>query len=125
MDDTKKDQKDKKYYQTKISEFGDQVETFAVKTAESIKNAIDKALDSRNTVITIRVNENSNRKLNMLVDSGLFKSRSESAAFLIGQGIKSQEALFNKIANKLETIEKIRDELKTIIAKEVETNPKA
>ena len=119
MDDKNKDQKDRKSYQSKISEFGDQVETFALKTAESIKNAIDKALEGRNTVLTIRVNDKSNKKLNMLVESGLFRSRSESAAFLIEQGIKVQDSLFNKISNKLETIEKIRDELKTIIDQEV------
>jgi len=118
-DETKKDCKDKKYYQNKLSEFGDQMETFAVKTAESIKNAIDKALEARNTVLTIRVNDESNKKLNMLVDSGLFRSRSESAAFLIEQGIKGLEPLFNKIANKLETIEKLKEELKKIIADEV------
>jgi hypothetical protein len=124
-DETRKESRDKKYYQSKISEFGDQVETFAVKTAESIKNAIDKALEARNTVLTIRVNDESNKKLNMLVDSGLFRSRSESAAFLIEQGIKSQDPLFNKIANKLETIEKLKEELKKIIADEVGPGQKA
>jgi Arc/MetJ-type ribon-helix-helix transcriptional regulator len=124
-DETRKENRDKKYYQSKISEFGDQVETFAVKTAESIKNAIDKALEARNTVLTIRVNDESNKKLNMLVDSGLFRSRSESAAFLIEQGIKSQDPLFNKIANKLETIEKLKEELKKIIADEVGPGQKA
>lgn len=124
-DESKKDSKDKNYYHNKLSEFGDQMETFAVKTAESIKNAIDKALEARNTVLTIRVNDESNKKLNMLVDSGLFRSRSESAAFLIEQGIKGQEPLFNKISNKLETIEKLKEELKKIIADEVGPGNKA
>jgi Arc/MetJ-type ribon-helix-helix transcriptional regulator len=124
MEDKTKDSKGKNHYQSRLNEFGDQVETFALKTAESIRNAIDKALEARNTVLTIRVNEESNKKLNMLVESGLFRSRSESAAFLIEQGIKNQEALFNKITNKLETIEKIREELKTIISQEVGQNKK-
>jgi Arc/MetJ-type ribon-helix-helix transcriptional regulator len=122
MDAEKKETRDKKYYQAKISEFGDQIENFAVKTAESIKTAIDKAMESRNTVLTIRVNDESNKKLNMLVETGLFRSRSESAAFLIEQGIRGQEALFKKITNKLETIEKIREELKTIISQEIGTD---
>ena len=116
--------KDKRSYQAKISEFGDQLENFAVKTAESIRTAIDKAMESRNTVLTIRVNDDSNRKLNMLVETGLFRSRSESAAFLIEQGIRSQDALFKKITNKLETIEKLREELKAIISQEVEPEKK-
>ena len=104
-----------------LDEFGNQVEKFATKTAESIKKVIDKALSSRNTVLTIRVNDECNKRLNMLVNAGLFKSRSESAAFLIQEGIKTQEPLFAKITNKLEKIEKIRDELKSIVSEEIET----
>lgn len=121
--DTKKEsdttQKERKQQHKTFEEFGDHVEKFAVKTAESIKKVIDRALSSRNTVLTIRVNDESNKKLNMLVEAGLFKSRSESAAFLIEEGLKSQEALFSKITDKLEKMEKIREELKTIVSKEV------
>lgn len=109
-----------KKHQKTLDEIGSQVEKFAVKTAESIKKVIDKALASRNTVLTIRVNEESNKKMRMLVDVGLFKSRSESAAFLIQEGIKSQEDLFNKISNQLEKIEKIKKELQSIIIKEAD-----
>jgi hypothetical protein len=106
-----------------FEDFGNQVEKFAVKTADSIRKVIDRALASRNTVLTIRVNDESNKKLNMLVEAGLFKSRSESAAFLIEEGIKSQEPLFSKITDKLKKMEKIRDELKVIVSKEVGSKP--
>lgn len=106
-----------------LDDFGNHVEKIAIKTAESIKKVVDKALSSRNTVLTIRVNDESNKKLNMLVDSGLFKSRSESAAFLIQEGIKKQEGLFDKISSKLERIEKIRDDLKKIVSEEFESQP--
>jgi Arc/MetJ-type ribon-helix-helix transcriptional regulator len=102
-----------------LEEFGDSVGRFATKTFESIKQTIDKSLDSRNTVLTIRVNEEANKKLNMLVDTGIFKSRSESAAFLIEEGIKQQAGLFKKISEKLGKIEKIKDELKDIITEEM------
>lgn len=107
--------KEKRQVEAAFNEIGDHMEKFAVKTAESIKKAIDKALAARNTVLTIRVNEESNKKLNMLVDCGLFKSRSESAAFLIEEGIKNQEPLFSKVKDKLETIDKIREEIKGIV----------
>ncbi len=110
-----------KKHQIPLDEWGDQVEKFATKTAESIKRVIDKAMASRNTVLTIRVNDESNKKLRMLVEAGLFKSRSESAAFLIQEGIKSQEPLFSKITSKLKKIEKIREELKGIVADEMES----
>jgi len=117
---TKSEKKEKKYHVT-LDELGVQVEKIAVKTAESIKKVIDKAMVARNTVLTIRVNDESKEKLRMLVDVGLFKSRSESAAFLIQEGIKSQEALFAKISTKLKKIDKIKDELKDIVSEEIES----
>jgi Arc/MetJ-type ribon-helix-helix transcriptional regulator len=102
-----------------FEEFGDSVGRFATRTFDTIKETIDKSLDSRNTVLTIRVNEEANKKLNMLVNAGIFKSRSESAAFLIEEGVKHQEELFKKIAEKLEKIERIKDELKDIISEEM------
>jgi len=120
--ETKKTAKEKQ--QGAFEDFGNQVEKFAVKTADSIRKVIDRALASRNTVLTIRVNDESNKKLNMLVEAGLFKSRSESAAFLIEEGIKNQQPLFLKITDKLKKMEKIRDELMDIVSKEVESKPK-
>ena len=117
--EAKSGKKEKKLKST-LDELGSQVEKIAVKTAESIKKVIDKALTSRNTVLTIRVNDESNKKLRMLVDAGLFKSRSESAAFLIQEGIKSQEALFDKISSKLKKIDKIKEELQNIVTEEIE-----
>ena len=114
----KHEKENTKTHQTPLNDFGNQVEKFATKTAESIKKAIDKALSSRNTVLTIRVNDESNKKLNMLVETGLFSSRSESAAFLIQEGIKKQEDLFKRISGKFEEIDKIKEEIKTLINKE-------
>lgn len=112
------EQEQKKKRQSTFDEFGNQVEKIAVKTAESIRKVVDKALASRNTVLTIRVNDESNRKMNMLVDAGIFKSRSESAAFLIQEGIKNQDTLFEKISARLDKIEKIREELKKVVSEE-------
>lgn len=98
-----------------LEEIGDSVGRFATRTVESIKHTIDKSMNSRNTVLSIRVNEDANKKLNMLVDAGIFKSRSESAAFLIEEGIKHQDALFQKISAKLQEIDKLRHELKDIV----------
>jgi len=120
---TKKESKTKKQHQSKLDELGSQVEKIAVRTAESIKKVIDKGLASRNTVLTIRVNDESNQKLNMLVEAGLFKSRSESAAYLIQEGIKNQEPLFAKMASKLKQIEKIKKELKNIVSQEIAPPP--
>jgi len=125
-DESKKSEEEKtgngnKYDQHKsvFGEFGESVGKFATQTMDSIKRSIDKALISRNTVLTIRVNDDANNKLGMLVETGIFKSRSESAAFLIEEGIKHQEALFNKISKKLEQIAKIKEELTGIMSEEL------
>jgi Arc/MetJ-type ribon-helix-helix transcriptional regulator len=117
--ETKSKKKIKKH-PSALDELGTQVEKFATKTAESIKKVIDRTVTSRNTVLSIRISEESERKLKMLVDAGLFKSRSESAAFLIEEGIKNQDPLFTKISSQLHKIDKIQKELKTIISQEME-----
>ncbi len=109
----------KSQIQRNLADLGEKVETIASRTFKSVKETFDKALSSRNTVLSIRVSEDSNTKISMLVEAGLFKSRSECAAFLIEEGIKHQEGLFNKIEKKLEQISKIRNELKGIIAGEM------
>jgi len=118
-DNEPKTENKKRAQRDTLEDIGNQVEKFASKTAESIKKILDKTLSSRNTVLTIRVDDESNIKLNMLVDSGIFRSRSESAAFLINEGIKSQESLFSRIASKLEKIDKIKEELSGIISEEI------
>jgi Arc/MetJ-type ribon-helix-helix transcriptional regulator len=85
------------------------------RATESISKAIESALAARDHVVMVRVNDESLKKLDALVQSGIFKSRSESAAFLISEGIKAQEALFTRIAEKIGEIERLKSELKTII----------
>jgi Arc/MetJ-type ribon-helix-helix transcriptional regulator len=85
------------------------------RATESISKAIESALSARDHVVMVRVNDESLRRLDALVQSGIFKSRSESAAFLIGEGIKAQSALFDSIAQKIEEIERLRSELKSIV----------
>jgi hypothetical protein len=96
-----------------------QVRELAQKIPESIGKAIESALSAREHVVMVRVNDESLTKLDHLVEAGIFKSRSESAAFLISEGIKAQSVLFEKISNKIEEINKLRGELKNIVGQEV------
>lgn len=86
------------------------------KATESISKAIETALSARDHVVMVRVNDDSLRQLDALVQSGIFKSRSEAAAFLISEGIKAQEPLFARITERIKEIERLRSELKDIIA---------
>ena len=97
-----------------------QVRELAQKIPESISKAIETALSAREHVVMVRVNDESLTKLDHLVEAGIFKSRSESAAFLISEGIKAQTALFERISNKIEEINRLRSELKNIVSNEVQ-----
>ena len=89
---------------------------------ETIETAIKSALSFRDNVIMVRVNQESLKKLDELVDAGLFKSRSESAAFLIREGIKAREDIFSRINEKINEIQKLKEELKNIISSEFAAN---
>src|SRR4030095_6063851 len=85
------------------------------KATESIGKAIESALSARDHVVMVRVNDDSLKALDDLVQSGIFKSRSEAAAFLISEGVKAQGALFDRIEQKTAEIERLRSELKSIV----------
>lgn len=88
------------------------------KATESIGKAIDSALASRDHVVMVRVNDESLKKIEALAQSGIFKSRSEAAAFLISEGVKSQSDLFDRIEQKIAEIERLKTELKGIVGEQ-------
>jgi len=85
------------------------------KATESIGKAIESALSARDHVVMVRVNDDSLKSLDSLVQTGIFKSRSEAAAFLISEGVKAQAALFDRISERIKEIERLRTELKDIV----------
>jgi Arc/MetJ-type ribon-helix-helix transcriptional regulator len=91
-----------------------------VTIGEQVEDAIRQALGSRGNVVMVRVGDETLAKLDVLVESGLFKSRSESAAFLIQSGINANQELFDKIQAKIDEITKLRGELKNIFKDNVQ-----
>jgi Arc/MetJ-type ribon-helix-helix transcriptional regulator len=67
---------------------------------------------SRGHVVMVRLADDSVERLDQLVESGLFGSRSEAAAFLIGAGIQGQHELFERIAEQTSEIKKLRHALR-------------
>ncbi|MFY9823192.1 MAG: hypothetical protein WAM82_17550 [Thermoanaerobaculia bacterium] len=66
----------------------------------------------RDHVVMARLGDEAVQRLDDLVEAGLFGSRSEAAAFLVGAGIHAQKALFTRIADQTLEIKKLRDELR-------------
>jgi hypothetical protein len=78
----------------------------------TVGQALGTALQSRGNVVMVRVNDEALRHLDMLVDAEITKSRSESAALLINEGIKTNPALFERISEVTEKIAALRAELR-------------
>ena len=82
---------------------------------ENLKETLEGALSARNTVVMVRINEESLGRLDALVEAGVVNSRSESAAFLIREGIKGSAPLFDRISVKVEEIRRAKQELKDLL----------
>ncbi|HME06288.1 MAG TPA: hypothetical protein VKG25_04525 [Bryobacteraceae bacterium] len=66
----------------------------------------------RGNVVMVRLGDAAVASLDQLVESGMFSSRSEAAAFLIGAGIEAQSDLFGRVGKYSAQIQKIRQSLK-------------
>ncbi len=82
---------------------------------DNIRETLRGALSSRDNVVMMRLNKESVTRLDDLVEAGIVNSRSEAAAFLIGEGIAARAHLFERIAEKTETIRKAKEELQSLI----------
>jgi Arc/MetJ-type ribon-helix-helix transcriptional regulator len=60
----------------------------------------------------VRLGDTALAALDELVEGGLFGSRSEAAAFLLGAGIEAQRQLFERIGRHSSEIKRIRQSLK-------------
>ncbi len=75
----------------------------------------------RDNVVMVRVDEENLSRIDELVASGQFNSRSEATAFLIDEGIKFKQQMFDKMAEKISQIQGLKAELEVMIAED--TNP--
>lgn len=91
----------------------------ALKQVETFGQALSDALQARGNVVMVRVNDEALTHMDMLVDAEVTKSRSESAAFLIAEGIKANQSLFEKIGAITQQIAELREQLR----KEVKLEP--
>jgi Arc/MetJ-type ribon-helix-helix transcriptional regulator len=68
--------------------------------------------ESRGNVINVRLADDALARLDELVEAGLFGSRSEAAAFLVGAGIRAQQDLLDRIAAQAAEIGRMRKGLR-------------
>ena len=105
---------------TSVKEVAQKTGEVLNRATESIGKAIESALSARDHVVMVRVNDESLKRLDALVQSGIFKSRSEAAAFLISEGVRAQQPLFERISERIKEIERLQSELKSIVHEQKE-----
>jgi Arc/MetJ-type ribon-helix-helix transcriptional regulator len=82
-----------------------------------ISRTIEKAMSAKDDyVVAVKISPEAQDKLEALVQAGVFRSRAEAAGFLIEEGMKTQSALFERVRQKLSEIERLRAELRGLIA---------
>jgi hypothetical protein len=82
-----------------------------------ISRTIERAISAKDDyMLAVKVSQDAQVRLGQLVQAGVFGTRAEAAAFLIDEGIKSQGPLFERVEQKLGEIERLRAELRGMIA---------
>jgi hypothetical protein len=90
------------------------------KAINSIVGSLEAALTGRGNAVMVRVNDEALANLDMLIEAGICKSRSESAAFLLQRGIDSSGALFDRIQSVTAQISRMREELLSSVSQAAE-----
>jgi Arc/MetJ-type ribon-helix-helix transcriptional regulator len=110
----------------KFDDFASSVRGFAQRLPESINRAIESAqsaLSNRMNVITVHVDDDVQLRIDQLVDAGIFKNRSESAAYLISEGLRVRGDLFDAIGSRIAEIERLRGEMRALVGTQPPTEP--
>ncbi len=77
-----------------------------------IRAEVEKSMSKGvSTVVSVRVSEDDLKVIDLLVSSGVFKSRSEALSFFIKKGIKASEDLLKKIRERIEELSRLVNEL--------------
>ena len=93
-------------------------EEVAADFVSGVREAVTRALSKRENVVMVRVSDEALHYLDMLVEAGITKSRSESAAFLVNEGIKASAQLYERIGEIIDQITALRQQLSAIVAEE-------
>ena len=89
----------------------------------SIRDSINSVRATRDSVVMVRLSKDSLASLDELVDAGVTASRSEAAAFLIGEGIAARADLFDKISEQTRIIREAREKLRQLLEEEPAETP--
>lgn len=89
-----------------------------------IRTRVEQSLRSffsgpRDNVLSIRVDDGDVAAIDALVETGVLKTRSEAAAWLIRSGIEANRGLFEQVQAKTAEIRRLREETQELIHRHV------
>jgi len=58
-------------------------------------------------VVASRIGDEELRAIDMLIEAGLFNTRSEAVAYLVSEGIKARKDTLDKVSSALQDIRRI------------------
>ena len=89
--------------------------TTAESIGENIRDTVQGVRSNRDNVVMVRVDDESLSSVDELVEAGIVNSRSEAAALLITEGIKSKQGMFERMAAKVEEIRRAKEDLRRMV----------
>ena len=104
--------------QSSVREIASRIPESLASIGRDISRTVERALAAKDDyVVAVKVSHEAQERLEQLVQAGVFRTRADAAAFLIDEGIKAQHELFDRVSLKLSEIERLRAELRGMIAK--------
>ncbi len=85
---------------------------------ETVRNRIPTERQTRDNVVMVRVDKDSLDRMDDLIEAGVVGSRSESANYLITEGINSRQHFFDVVASKVAEIRRAKEELRRLTVEE-------
>ena len=110
------DNRDPKTKET-MSQFINSAKQMATDVSSEIARTAERLFEEaksakRQIVVSVRLDDESARRVDQLVEAGICSSRSEAVAMLTKSGIEARLTLFNKIEAKIQEIQRIKDEIR-------------
>lgn len=94
----------------------DSVVEEAVKLFDVLKKAVKTTAQDVTSLMVVHVDKETRQHMDLLVESGAAKSRSEAATVLMHEGAQAKQALFKKIARTNDQITALKTQMQSLIA---------
>lgn len=72
---------------------------------------------TRSNVVASRIGDEELNVIDMLIEAGLFSTRSKAAAYLVSEGVKARSDIVDRVSSTLEEIRRIRKEAQEHVIK--------